>query len=267
MNRTTDKILCADVTKLIAGDSWLEDGLCDPEAREAFSHLTTVMTNPTKTYFFKRANLNDGNLGVVARKWRSSANTDMPVSASRPLIWMDLEKAGWFAESFQGIAAEEAIRWVQFQSSSPKLMAVFWSDNKEKEELAPSYDALISAGANLTPLRSAFVKVAGDIRIPIVQESQRALANRGEALERHWTDAELAIAYLSWNYVKAFRYFESIKSAGTSTAYLVHFVRTHILDPHTGLRGPTVDTELDFLFPWGELLATPTLEPAEISER
>ena len=41
---------CADVTKLIAADSWLQlDAYRDPEASTAFSELTTVLANPVDT--------------------------------------------------------------------------------------------------------------------------------------------------------------------------------------------------------------------------
>ena len=71
------RVFCADVTKLIAADSWLDDNpIRDPEAATSFCDLTTVMSNPTDMYFHRRAKLKKENLGIVAHKWSSLADAD-----------------------------------------------------------------------------------------------------------------------------------------------------------------------------------------------
>jgi hypothetical protein len=254
-------LFCADVTKLIAGDSWLSSSLIrDPESAKAFAELTTVMSNPTDRFFFKRQHLNAQHLGPLANTWIESANvTELPPPIQNPStteIWMDPEKAKRFKRVFRKQLAALALRWVQFQSWDRRLMRVYWSDNTE-EEMITAYEPLVKPRAHLKPLQDAFRAITSDSPIPIVRQSQEALADLGRALKRTWTDEELAIAFLAWNYVKAFRYLATITSADQESVYLVHFMRRPAIDY---LKNTASCEPAPFLFPWGDFLQIPDFQ-------
>jgi hypothetical protein len=254
-------LFCADVTKLIAGDSWLSSSVIrDPESAKAFAELTTVMSNPTDRFFFKRLHLNAQHLGPLATTWIESANaTELPTPIQKPstaTILMDHEKAKRFKRVFREQLAVLALRWVQFQSLDRRLRRIYWSDNTEEEMIA-SYEPLIKPHSHLKPIQDAFRAITSNSPIPILRQSQEALADLGRTLRRKWTDEELAIAYLAWNYVKAFRYLATISSADQESVYLVHFMRRPAIDY---LKNTASCEPAPCLFPWGDFLQIPDFQ-------
>jgi hypothetical protein len=255
---------CADVTKLMAADSWLQCGAeRDPEASTAFSELTTALANPVDIYFHKRRFLNASCLGSVAKAWMASANVDHLAQPSAPQpsrpINMNAERARWFAADFRQRLAHEAVRWVRFQASSRELMNAAWSENSEQEyEL--SYNALIENGVGLRALKRAFETLSRKTPFFILDKSNEALTELGKPnLGPSWDDEKLVIAYLAWTYIKGFRYVHTIKSANPSSAYLVHFTRKPAIEHETKF-GDEAPEAASHLFPWGELMGIPTFQ-------
>jgi len=261
------RIYCADVTKLIAADSFLSTRpFRDPEAADAFSDLTTVLCNPFDVYFFRRVHLAADYLGPVAKCWIETASADANAAVSPGVpspasIVMNDRYADFFATFYKGAYATQAVQFTLFQSSVPELMRVFWSDNYE-EDLESSYKSLAGPTRSLMPLRAAIGNVAP--RLNIVQASNRALAELGhQSLQAQWNDELLAIAYLAWSYIKGFRYVSSLTPQHT---YAVHFTRQHVFDPRSPWMRHQAASELKSWFPWGVLLRRMTGDSPQLSE-
>ena len=242
---------CADVTKLLAADSFLGvyGPLLDPEAETAFTTLTSLLANPTRRSFFHRVHLIEEQLGPVGKCWKSDASRAEP-RPTQPIV-MDAEKAASFIRVFRGDEARRAARWLCFQSSD-KLMAVFWQDNRE-DDLKETYDALCAANLafRAAELASTIYEVQQDCGAKLLSACSHAAAEQGRPLKYAWDDQSIAVAYLAWAYIKGFRY---VTGLGPSDVYAVHFTREQAVDDRSGWATQISSHQLH-IFPWGDLLA------------
>jgi hypothetical protein len=239
---------CADVTKLLAADSFLGTfGLQDPEAESAFSTLTSLLANPVETSFFHRAHLLEQQLGPVGKYWKASSRFAEP-RASQSII-MDQSKAFSFARIFKGDEALRAVSWLRFQSSDA-LLRVFWQDNRE-EDLRQTYVELSAANLTLSDLRSAVHNAQRDQELHFHHSCMRIAAELEKPLKYVWDDQSIAIAYLAWSYIKGFRY---VTGLSPTDVYAVHFTREHAVDPRSSW-ATQIGSNPFGLFPWGDLIA------------
>lgn len=162
------KIFSADVTKLIAADSYLagEYGKpltfsrrpMDPGAPESFEALCTILTNPSLIYFAKPKWFPEDPTPImsewdrVAKELSESGLVGPPKGQpANPAQHLD-ERCAEAIESFsQWIAddgtARRLVEFAQFQFNSAELMVIFWGtygnqNNTEGELEAALYAVL-----------------------------------------------------------------------------------------------------------------------------
>jgi hypothetical protein len=262
-SNTATGIFSADMTKLIAGDSFTTglgkaNAIMDPDAPRSFEVLSTILANDTLIYFQKPSNFPAHPRPIMA-VWNKVAAELIeqgklaapfkrgplpPISREKRCQIMLTPFNDWIKSS---AVANKLCRWAYFQFSDKELMSIFWMNNKE-EELETAIDCIFQSGAQISvPFNVTFE------RYPAVIDKVSSNYLR----EREWRAEEFTVAYIFWAFVKGYLYAESLTS---EHIYAVHWLRRRAMDVDVQLRKVGKE-DLPDLFPWGlflsELLQNP----------
>jgi hypothetical protein len=251
------KLFSADMTKLIAGDSYLTpiamraqiDVLSDPTAEESFEVLTTLLANPAMLYFKVPENF-PRNPRPLMRLWNKYAVELPPQKPSSQTATIHVEGKNQYERcsdalpSFLDLTKSDSnchrlIELARFQFSYPHLMEVFWKNNSELE-LEAARENLRARLEKLEVFRAAFEENP----VSIDEYSENVLV-------KSWSDFELTISWVFWNFVKGFTYASSLNG---KHIYAVHWLREEALKRRNETVAIQDRHEFQKLFPWGPLL-------------
>jgi Fe-S-cluster containining protein len=257
--KITSEIFSADMTKLIAADSFLSsfdkpdsyDCAIDPYAPQSFEALCTVLTNDTRIYFKRPAYFPERPRPIMAT-WNKVAKdlvkrgevTKLLPQENQPIL--SLEKRcqimiGPFAEfvSLDETSAKLS-QWVRFQLSDRELMNIYWQ-NSTTEELQTAFHIMHEYCEGIpATLQTAFKNAILPNKID---------EHSADRLNGKWapTPDEYAAAYIFWAFVKGYRYAASLTS---QHVYAYHWLREKAMK--VDIEFKRLDDEyLRRLFPWG----------------
>ena len=249
---------CADMTELIAADSWLnrtEVGHHDPRAEAIFDSVVSTLCCKSAVLYFERPRYLPESPGLLLQRW-AKINSDqkergitLDPKALPPQSHLDKEER-W---SVMSAAFDEALEkqdgllnnlvsFTQFQMSSPTIMDIFWGLDENPNN---SVDAL----------RESLQRISGSARqrmcdrlcastIPLDDRTRQKL----DSAKIAWADAQ--VAYPFWAFVKGFQYAAKMPD---DHIHLLHWLRERAwpAGAQTTEQREQQSRQLARLFPWG----------------
>ena len=254
------RVFCADMTKLISADSLVTSlghsltsaaPLRDPEAKQDFEMLVTLISNDTLIYIKEPEKFPKKPTSIMEAWKKVAENCAMTgcVPAARHTEELGPLSNEKICERMvnpfeyyldQHGACERLVAWARFQLCDPKLSKVFWENNSKGD--LKMVIAMFENARKKPP--DKFYIVVDDGGVNMCDMSAQHFVNSELTLQ------QFTFAYAFWAFVKGYKYSSSLTN---EHLYVVHWLRELAIE--TDASRVSIDEEcMPDMVPWGLLI-------------